>query len=96
MFLLYAALSVYLVGRVVLALVGLVRARPEDIPAVVRGLALWWRQCDDVISRPRDFQSPASLPGPVWPPRTQKTEGEFSPNEFLHFARILGIKTRAH
>lgn len=58
MFLLYAALSVYLVGRVVLALVGLVRARPEDIPAVVRGLALWWRQCDDVISRPRDFQSP--------------------------------------
>ncbi len=28
---------------------GLVRARREDIPAVVKTLALWWRQRDDAI-----------------------------------------------
>jgi hypothetical protein len=48
---LYAAFGIYLVGQVALALVGLVRARREDIPAVVKALALWWRQCDDAIGR---------------------------------------------
>jgi hypothetical protein len=49
---LYAALGAYLVGQVAVALVGLVRARREDIPAVVMALALWWRRRDDAISRP--------------------------------------------
>lgn len=48
---LYAALGVYLVGQVGLAFVGLVRARREDIPAVVTALSLWWRCRDDAISR---------------------------------------------
>lgn len=48
---LYAALGAYLVGQIVLALVGLVRARREDIPAVVIALALWWRRQDDTLSR---------------------------------------------
>jgi len=47
---LYAAFGIYLVGQVALALIGLVRARREDIPAVLKALAPWWQQCDDAIS----------------------------------------------
>lgn len=49
---LYAALGAYLVGQIVLVLVGLVRARREDIPAVVIALALWWRGQDDAMGPP--------------------------------------------
>ena len=52
MSLLYAALCAYLVGQVAVALVSLVRARREDIPAVVMALALWWRRPDDAIGHP--------------------------------------------
>ena len=40
---LYAAFGAYLVGQIAPALVGLVRARREDIPVVLMALALWWR-----------------------------------------------------
>jgi hypothetical protein len=45
---LYAALGAYLIGQVALAFVGLVRARREDIPAVVMALALWWRRRPEI------------------------------------------------
>jgi len=37
------AVLVYVSGVLLLALVALLRARREDIPAIVRALARWWR-----------------------------------------------------
>ena len=37
------ALSVFLIGLLMLAFYIVRKARPEDLPEIVKGLACWWR-----------------------------------------------------
>lgn len=61
---LYAVLGAYLLGQVALGLVSLVRARREDIPAVVMALALWWHRDDAISRRPARNPHPGQqMPG---------------------------------